>query len=214
MRKSINLKRVISSAMAVVMAASLCVIAVPAYNAEAATKKKTVTLADNGGGEKDIDMAVGAKIQLKVKKDGATLGKTAVTYKVSGKSVVSCSKSGLIKAKKAGEAEITIKDKNSNFGATVYVEVGGGSKDSKESKKKPDKIWLDKSEIWLEVGGGYHASVFERPTGIGGHTTWTSENSDIATVSDGGYIRAVGHGDVRIWAYKRGRNACMMVHVN
>lgn len=212
MGKRVSFKSVISAAMAVVMALTLCIIAIPAYNVEAATKKVTVKLAENDG-EKDIDMAVGAKIQLKVKKDGKTLGKKAVTYKVSGKKVISCSKSGLVTAKKAGDAEITIKDKNSNFTATVYVEVGGGKKGKNDDKEKPEKIWLDKSEIWLEVGEGYHASVFTRPKGIGGGVSWTSENSDIATVKDG-YIRAVGHGDVRIHAQKRGRDACMMVHVN
>ncbi len=212
MGKRVSFKKIISAALAVVMALSLCIIAAPT-NVEAATKKVTVKLSPTDG-EKDISMAVGAKVQLKVKKDGATLGKKAVTYKVSGKKVVSCSSSGVITAKKAGDAEITIKDKNSNYTATVYVEVGGGKSGSKDKdKKRPDKIWLDKSEIWLEVGQGYHASVFESPKGIGGGVSWTSENSDIATVHDG-YIRAVGHGDVRIHAQKRGRDACMMVHVN
>lgn len=210
MGKRVSFKRVMSAALAVVMAASLCIMAVPAYNAEAAAKKKTVTMTKEGG-DKDIDMARGAKIQLKVRKDGATVGKRSVTYKVHGKSVISCSKSGLITAKKAGDAEITIKDKYSDYSATVYVEVAGGkSKD----KKKPDKIWLDRASITLNIGDGYHASVFERPKGVGGHVTWTSENSDIATVDQNGYIRAVGHGSVRIHANKRGRDAAMMVNVN
>ncbi|WP_408070801.1 Ig-like domain-containing protein [Butyrivibrio sp. JL13D10] len=208
MGKRVSFKRIISAALAVVMAATLCIIAMPTYQVEAATKKVSVSLGDDN----DVEMKVGARVQIRVKKDGATYGKKSVKYRVtSGKSVVSVSSSGLIKAKKSGDAEIKITDKNGTQTAFIYVEVGGGK--NNDDKRKPDKIWLDRAEITLEVGQGYHASVFQSPKDIGGGVSWTSENSDIATVTDG-YIRAVGHGDVRIHAQKRGRDACMMVHVN
>ncbi|WP_029320879.1 Ig-like domain-containing protein [Butyrivibrio sp. AE3004] len=202
-------KRILATMLAVTMAAMLCIIAIPA---QAAVKKVTVKVTEDGG-EKDISMSNGQKIQLVVKKGSKTLGKTKVTYKVSGKSVISVSKSGLITAKKGGDAEIEIKDKNSDYTATVSVEVNGGNSGSGK-KVSVQKIWLNVPSITLEVGEGYTARVYIKETGTGGSVVWTSENADIATVDQNGNIRAVGHGSVRVHAQKGGKDACIMVNVN
>ncbi|WP_044913582.1 Ig-like domain-containing protein [Butyrivibrio sp. WCE2006] len=205
-----RVKRVLSTVLAFMMVAMLCMLAVPAYQVRAATKSVSVKL-EQGGGEKDIEMSRGKKIQLKVKKNGQTLGRKTVTYKVSGKSIISCSKSGLIVAKKSGDAEIEIKDKNSDFTATVYVEVTGGGSGK---GAHVDKIWLDKSEITLDLGQGYTARVYTSGDNGAGSFRWTSENSDIATVDDHGNIRAVGHGTTIIHCQKAGKDAAMKVNVN
>lgn len=212
MGKRVSIKRIISAALAVVMAASLCIIAIPAYRAEAATKKVSVKLGD----DKDIDMKVGAKVQIKVKKNGSTYGKKSCKYKVTdGKSVVSVSSSGVIKAKKSGEAEIKITDKNGDQEAYIYVEVGGGSKNSSsKSKGKVNKIWLERASITLDVGQGWTCKVYTDEEGSNGRVIWQSENVDIATVDEQGNIRAVGHGTTRVHAQKGGKDAAILVNVN
>ena len=208
-------KKLVSTTMAVAMAASMCFVSVPAYKAEAATKKVSVAMTQSGF-EKEVSLKVGKKMQLRVTKNGSYVGRTAVTYKVtSGKSVAKVSKTGVITAKKKGDAEITIKDKNSDYSTIVYVEVTSTGANAKSKKYKIDRIWLDRASITLEVGEGYHASCFcSGEDKDRGRVIWGCDDSNIVTVYDGGYIRAVGHGSTRVYATKGGHTAAMMVNVN
>ena len=211
MGKGLYFKRLV----AVAMAAALCFTAIPSVEAKAAIKKSTVEIEQDGGGEGDVSVAVGKKVQLRIKKDGKTLGKTAVTYKVTdGKSVVNVSKSGLVTAKKAGDAEITIKEKNGSYSATVYVEVTGGRKSSNK-KYRITRIWLDKATLTLDLGEGYHFGCYcEGEDRNRGSVRWGCDDSNIIEVHDGGYIRAVGHGTTNVYATKGGHTAACRVTVN
>ena len=209
MGKRLLIKRLV----AVAMAAALCFTAMPSVEAKAAIKKSTVEIEQGDDGEGDVSLAVGKKVQLRVKKEGKTIGKTAVTYKVTaGKSVIKVSKSGVITAKKAGDAEVTIKEKNGDYSAVVYVEVTGG----KKSKAKHHKIWLDRATLTLELGEGYHFSVFCRPEdkNDGGGVIWGCDDGNIIEVHDGGYIRAVGHGTTNVYATSGGCTTACRVTVN
>ena len=212
MGKRVSFKKLI----AVVMAAAICFTAMPT-EVEAAIKKASVTIEQGAGGEKDVTLGVGKKAQLRIVKDGQAYGKTAVTYKVTdGKSIVKVSKSGLITAKKAGDAEITIKDKSSDYTAVVYVEVTGKkAKKSNNKKYKITKIWLDRSTLTLELGEGYHFSCYAKGEDKNrGSVIWGCDNGDVVEVHDGGYIRAVGHGQARVTATKGGHTAACLVTVN
>jgi hypothetical protein len=211
MNNRINFKKVLSTTIAVMMAAMICFVAIPSYHTQAATKKVKVTLSQEGG-EKDVEMNAGQKLQIKVKKDGKTLSKKSVTYKSSKKSVASVSKSGVITAKKGGDCEISIKDKNSDFTATIYVEV---KKKGQGSGKKTTKLWLSQASVNLKVGQTFNCKVFSDPDGSATveNVKWSSDDDSIATVS-GGVIKAQNPGQVGIHANKDGKDACIMVYVS
>ncbi|WP_026658572.1 Ig-like domain-containing protein [Butyrivibrio sp. AC2005] len=208
MRKNVSLKRVMASAMAVVMAAALCVTAAPTCHVEAATKKVTVKLKQNGG-DKDVKMDKGAKLQIKAKKGGKTLGKKSLKYSSSDKKIATVNSKGVITAKKNGEVDIDIEEKNGDYSATITVTVG-----NKNSGKKSDSIWLDAPSITLKVGQTFQAHVHSKPEGSAkaDNVSWSSDNSEIATVS-GGKITGVAEGNTVIYATKDGKTAAMQVIV-
>lgn len=213
MGKRVLLKKVLSTSLAVVMAASMCFIATPSYKAEAATKKASIVMTQTGV-ENDVAVKVGKKVQLKVNKDGAALVKNALTYKVTkGKNVAQVTKTGVIIGKKKGDAEIIVKEKKGGYSTRVYVEVTATG--AATGKYKIEKIWLDKAAITLEVGEGYHFGCYARGEDKNrGSVRWGCDDGNIVEVHDGGYIRAVGHGTTRVYATKGGHTAACLVTVN
>ncbi|WP_026528114.1 hypothetical protein [Butyrivibrio sp. VCD2006] len=202
-------RRFIASTMAVVMMAALCLVAVPTKAVAAGKISVAIT---KSSAEQDLTVKVGKKLQLKVTKNGKTLGKTAVTYKVKGKAI-SVTNTGVIIGKKKGDAQIQVKEKKGNYKTTIHVAVTGASGTSK--KYKIDKIWLDRASLTLDLDQGYQAWVFcSGEDKDRGSVIWGTDNDGIASVTGNGFIRATGHGSTRIYATKGGRTAAMMVHVN
>ncbi|SDB03391.1 hypothetical protein [Butyrivibrio sp. INlla16] len=205
-------KRIMSTMLAVTLAATLCFIAIPT-RAQAAVKTVKVTLTKDGNGGAGITLKPGAKAQIIVKKATGN-----VTYKTNNKAVVSVTKDGVIQTKKVGSAEIKVKDKK-GYSATVCVDVAKGSylarsgKGSDE-KGKVYKIWLSKPAVTLDLGEGYSVWAYTIEEGKTGSVQFQSEDWGIAAVDDHGNIRAQGHGSTRIYAHKGGRTAAIMVNVN
>lgn len=72
--------------------------------------------------------------------------------------------------------------------------IGPGNEDAVES------ITVTPSEVILEIGGSIRLSYTLSPAGAAGTVVWSSEDPTIATVTEKGYVEAVGYGTVNITA--------------
>lgn len=108
-------------AASLTLAAALVVTSVfcGGNDAQAAVKAKKITM-----NKKKVNITVGGKFTLKVKKVTPKKANKAVKYKSSNKKIASVSKKGVVKGKKAGTATITVTSKsNKKVKATVKVTV-------------------------------------------------------------------------------------------
>ncbi|WP_029320881.1 Ig-like domain-containing protein [Butyrivibrio sp. AE3004] len=205
-----RVKRILSVALSMLMVAMLCIMAVPSYQIQAATKKVTVKVTEDGT-EKDVTMSKGQKLQIKVKKGSKTLSKTKVRYSSDDKSVATVSKKGLITAKKGGDAEITITDKSSGYEAVINVTVKGSSSGS---GKTVTKLWLNDSAVSIKVGASMQLKVFSKPSGVAtiDNVQWYSDNDSVVSVSRG-VIKGESEGETVVYATKDKQVAAIRVHV-
>lgn len=83
--------------------------------------------------------------------------------------------------------------------------------DNKQDKKKEDSLTLSMSDMTLtRQGDAYNLLA----NGGGGHYTWASSNSAVATVNDGGVVTAVSNGTTIITCTaESGQKAECRVHV-
>ncbi len=116
----------------------------------------------------------------------------ATNYNVSWSSdnsaVVSVNSSGLITAKKAGTAKITVTTADGGFKATCQVTVTTPT-------VSVTGIALSPSKLNMRVGENTPLSVEVFPANATNKTvSWESENPEIATVSSTGLVKAVSEG--------------------
>lgn len=113
------MKSIMKKATSTILATALIVTGVycGGTDASAAVKAKKITM-----NKKTVNLEVGKKFTLKVKKVTPKKGSKAVTYKTSSKKVCTVSKKGVITAKAQGNAVITVTSK-SNKKAKAQVKV-------------------------------------------------------------------------------------------
>ncbi len=114
-----------------------------------------------------------------------------VTWTSSNKSVATVSKSGKITAKKPGKATITVKTKNGGYKATCTVTV--------KRFVAVKSFKLNKTSLSINDGKSYTLkAVFSPSNASNRDVVWKSSNTDIATVSSKGVVKAVKPGTVTI----------------
>ena len=120
--------------------------------------------------------------------DGAT-NKT-VTWSSSNEKVATVDANGKVTAVGNGEAKITAKA--SDYTATCTVNVN----------TLVNGITLDKTELTMEVADApVKLTAKVTPDGANDKTvTWSSDNTDVATVDANGKVTAVGNGEAKITA--------------
>ncbi|MDO4503240.1 MAG: Ig-like domain-containing protein [Coriobacteriia bacterium] len=117
----------------------------------------------------------------------ATSG-SSLTYSSSKKSVATVSSKGTITAKGYGSATITVKAKKSGKVTTKKVALTVTS----SGKYKPvSKVYAQLDDATLTVGGSTKASATFSPTSPSNrNVTFKSSNTDVATVSSYGTVKA------------------------
>ena len=165
----------------------------------AAVSVKSISSVNSLTKVKSITLAKGKKATLSttvsVTPDKAA--NRAVTYKTSKKKVATVSKKGVITAKKAGKAKITvISKKNKKKKAIVNVKVVSGKVTKVSfgnlSKKIVTLGWNESTTINPIVGvkgSNYNKALL-----------WTTSNAEIATVTAKGKVTAVAPGTAKITA--------------
>ncbi|MDD6071647.1 MAG: Ig-like domain-containing protein [Clostridiales bacterium] len=162
-------------------------------------KSVKVTVDATGGSaatKKSITLTKGkkAKIKATVSVSPNKSANKKVTYKTSKKSVATVTSKGVITAKKAGKAKITVvSKKNSKKKAIVNVTVVTG---------KVTKVALDKSAATLKVGASdkLTAKVTSKGKKANKKVKWTSSDAKVATVDSKGNVKAVAAGTATITA--------------
>ena len=115
------MKRIMKQAVSLALAAALVVSGFyyGGTDSQAAKKAKKITM-----NSKNVNVKVGGKFSLKVKKVTPKKASKAVTYKTSNKKIATVTKKGVITGKKVGKATITVTSKtNKKVKAKVTVTV-------------------------------------------------------------------------------------------
>ena len=179
--------KTIKKAIATVAAAAMVITSiVPAAPAQAAVKAKKLTVktkkivlykgAAAGYGSKQLKVTVKPK-------------KAKVTYKINKKKVASVSKKGLVKAKKPGNAKITIKSGSKKVVVKVVV---------KKIKKKVTKVTATKN-ITVNVGAKKKIKTSVKPKKATLKAlAFTSNAKKIAKVNAKGVITGIKAGNAKI----------------
>ncbi|MDO4866210.1 MAG: phage tail tip lysozyme [Clostridia bacterium] len=110
------------------------------------------------------------------------------SYKTSKKKVATVSADGVITAKKAGTAKITVKTQN---GLTAAVSV--------KVRKAPSKVTLSASALSLEVGQTARLSA-KLPKGTASAIAWQSSDASVASVDASGTVTAHAPGTAVVQA--------------
>ncbi|MDO4503238.1 MAG: Ig-like domain-containing protein [Coriobacteriia bacterium] len=167
-------------AAALIPAAALPVITAP--DIAAAATPPTLALSRVNTGKVTIKKGTSYKIGAKVT-SGSTL-----TYSSSKKSVATVSSKGTVTAKRYGKATITVKAKKNGATSTkkVYVTVTSAGK-----YKAVKKVYGHLAATSLTVGESTKASATFSPTSPSNrNTTFKSSNTDVATVTSYGTVKA------------------------
>ena len=160
-------------------------------------QKSVVKTSKITGISKKVTLNKGKKYTLKpVLTPVTTLDK--VKYSTSNKKVATVNSRGLIVAKGAGRATITVTAGSKK--AKIVVTV---------PKVKTTKITGVKTSLTLKRGKSYRIRAKAYPTNTDEKITYTSSNKKIATVTSKGVIKAVKKGKVTI-TVKSGRKVIKM----
>ena len=181
--RSKTIKKAIATVAAAAMVITSIVTAAPA---QAAVKAKKLTVktkkivlykgAAAGYGSKQLKVTVKPK-------------KAKVTYKINKKKVASVSKKGLVKAKKPGNAKITIKSGSKKVVVKVVV---------KKIKKKVTKVTATKN-ITVNVGAKQKIKTSVKPKKATLKAlAFTSNAKKIAKVNAKGVITGIKAGNAKI----------------
>ena len=159
--------------MVLVLAFLLC--AFVSSQAFAATKTRKVKVTAKVSKSK-ITVVQGNKIKLAVYNGKKKLSTTTAKYKSSKKAVATVSKKGVVTAKKAGKAVITINYKKKSAKITVTV----------KKKVVPKSINLDKKSVTLNIKDTYKLKATIKPSNATDKTIkWLSSDISVAAISNG-----------------------------
>lgn len=192
-------RRICKQTFAWVLALMMIFSVFPATQVNAATKPKL--------SKTKITMTVGQSKKLKVKGISKKRAKR-IKWKSSKKKVVTVTKTGKIKARKAGKAVITAKVGKKKLKCKVTVK----KKRKKSTKKKKSnssskKMWLSKTNVTLQAGSGV-ALVLHNAKNV---VKWSSSNKKVAwverdtTYKNHGAVQAVAKGTTVITAKVDGK---------
>ena len=163
-------------------------VTVETFNGKKDTCKVTVKKAPSSVtlSKRSLTLAVGDEYKLnsQISENTASLKKT---FSSSDSSIVECDSLGNITAKKAGSAVITVKTFNGKTdicGITV--------------KNAPDKIQIKNTYAELETDDTFRIIYFLPSNTYTNKITYSSSNSDVASVDANGLVTAKNPGSARI----------------
>ena len=158
--------------------------------------------------EDKTELNVGETVQLTADVLPETAENKAVEWKSSTPEKAEVDANGLVKAKAAGEVEITAaaKEDSSITGSiklTVTANTGGGSGGNQQAVLVKS-ITLSASKTSLTVGSTVKVSAVIFPTNAANKAlAWNSNNNAVATVGSDGTVKAKSAGTVTITATAR-----------
>lgn len=193
-------RKICKQTFAWVLALMMIFSVFPATQVNAATKPKL--------SKTKITMTVGQSKKLKVKGISKKRAKR-IKWKSSKKKVVTVTKTGKIKARKAGKATITAKVGKKKLKCKVVVKrKRKKARKKKESNSSSKKMWLSKTSVTLQAGSGVDLVLHNAKNVV----KWSSSNNkvawaDRATFSSKnlGTIQAVSKGTAVITAKVDGK---------
>ncbi len=154
---------------------------------------------------KRIDKGSGFQLIATISPSNAS--NKGVTWSSNNTRVATVSADGYVTAKHAGTAVITATTDNNGKTATCNISV----------TRPVTGVTLNKTKRVLKRGKGYQLKATVQPSNASNKAvTWTSSNTKVATVSEDGFIRAVGKGTavITVKTNNRGRKATCTVTVN
>lgn len=192
--------RIFKQTFAWILALMMVFSIFPATQVNAATKPKL--------SKTKITMTVGQSKKLKVKGISKKRAKR-IKWKSSKKKVVTVTKTGKIKARKAGKAVITAKIGKKKLKCKVVVKrKRKKSTKKKESNSSSKKMWLSKTSVTLQAGSGVDLVLHNAKNVV----KWSSSNNKVAWADRAtsssknlGTIQAVSKGTAVITAKVDGK---------
>lgn len=176
------MRKLKKSIMVLVMCCLLVTMITP-QTVNAASKKPTnMTL---NVSKKTID--IGGTYKVKVKSVSPKNANKSVYYKSSNTKIATISSKGIIKGKKEGTANITVKSKkNKKLKKTVAITV---------KRLKPYSLTLNKTKLNMNVNDTYKLKATVKASSP---ITWNSSNKAVVSVDKNGIITAKKDGTVTI----------------
>ena len=154
-----------------------------------------------------LDLSGTKTVQLRATVNPNTANvKTGVTWRSNDTSIATVSQSGLVTGVKNGSTTITATTENGKT-ATCTITV----------QTTPISVTMSPTSITLDLSGTrtttLKATVNPSTANVQNGITWTSDNSNIATVNQSGVVTAVGTGSVYIKATAQNGNMaqCLVV---
>lgn len=191
--------RIISTSLVLVMLAG-CITGVNGKAAQVKKSDAVKSLKVTNVSKKKLSLKTGQKFTLKTKvtlKKGKKASKK-VKYTSDKKSIATVSSKGVIKAKKAGKAKITVAAK-ANAKKKVIIKVTV-TKEVKVSKISLDKtsLTLCTEDAWTvdsDMDWEYKLKATVSPSKAGNKSlTWDSSDDTVAEIEEDGTVTAVGEG--------------------
>lgn len=192
--------RIFKQTFAWILALMMVFSIFPATQVNAATKPKL--------SKTKITMTVGQSKKLKVKGISKKRAKR-IKWKSSKKKVVTVTKTGKLKARKAGKATITAKVGKKKLKCKVVVKrKHKKARKKKESNSSSKKMWLSKTSVTLQAGCGVDLVLHNAKNVV----KWSSSNNKVAWADRAtsssknlGTIQAVSKGTAVITAKVDGK---------
>ncbi len=192
--------RIFKQTFAWILALMMVFSIFPATQVNAATKPKL--------SKTKITMTVGQSKKLKVKGISKKRAKR-IKWKSSKKKVVTVTKTGKLKARKAGKATITAKVGKKKLKCKVVVKrKRKKARKKKESNSSSKKMWLSKTSVTLQAGSGVDLVLHNAKNVV----KWSSSNNKVAWADRAtsssknlGTIQAVSKGTAVITAKVDGK---------
>ena len=148
-----------------------------------------VTLDDSS---KEVTLEVGGTATLKATVAPADASDKAITWSSSDESVATVSSEGVVTAKGAGTAVITVTTKDGSKTATSKVTV-------KDKAVSVESVTIDKATLSLVEGSKQKLVATVKPDdATNKKVTWKSSDPKVATVEDDGTVGAVKAGSATI----------------
>lgn len=193
-------RKICKQTFAWVLALMMIFSVFPATQVNAATKPKL--------SKTKITMTVGQSKKLKVKGISKKRAKR-IKWKSSKKKVVTVTKTGKLKARKAGKATITAKVGKKKLKCKVVVKrKRKKARKKKESNSSSKKMWLSKTSVTLQAGNGVDLVLHNAKNVV----KWSSSNNKVAWADRAtsssknlGTIQAVSKGTAVITAKVDGK---------
>ena len=167
---------------------------------------KTVLLSSININEKYISLSPNRSTTLSYRTVPANATELGLQFFSSDSSVASVNTKGVVTGHKAGSAIITVSSSNGTIKDTAYVTVykTGTSTivngESIKTENYPKSISLNEKKINLASGTTSQLIANVSPSSASNRVTWSSSNSNVATVNANGLVTARGNGTATIVA--------------